>query len=87
MTSVFDMKTGTYTDYTLSPFDAVVAAYAQREKNEYNTWLYQVYHDRVTVCDSCTNGVVVVTCGNQSALAAKGKEREYHNHDYEVERG
>lgn len=83
MTAVFDMNTGTYTDYTLSPFDAVVAAYAQREKRNYNTWTYDEYHGLVTMAESIKPNVVVVTCGNQSALARKGRERTYHYHDWE----
>ena len=34
MIAVLDLNTGTYTDYVLSPFEAVVAAYAQKEGKE-----------------------------------------------------
>lgn len=75
MISVFDMNTGTYTDYTLSPFDAVVAAYAQREKRNWETWTYGQYHPLVTITESVKPDIVVVTCGNQSVLAVRGLER------------
>jgi len=86
MTSVLDLKTGTFTDYTLSPFDAVVAAYAQRERRDFSTWMYSTYHKQVTITKSCKDGISVVSCGNQSALAQWGRERMYHNHDFEEEK-
>lgn len=52
MIAVFDLNTATYTDYTLSPFDAVVAAYAQRERKDFNTWSYRQYHSLVTIAPS-----------------------------------
>lgn len=74
MTSVFDLRTATYTDYTLSPREAVIAAYAQREKRDFNTWLYgDTYGHLVTIADSSKPGLVCVSCGNQSCLAFRGK--------------
>lgn len=61
MTSIFDMNTGTYTDYSLSPFDGVIAAYAQREKRNFNTWTYDQYASLVTMAESVRPDVVVVT--------------------------
>lgn len=87
MTPVFDMRTATYTDYTLSPFEAVVAAYAQREQRDFNTWTYHKYHSKVTMTPShLKTGVTIVTCGNQSAIAVTGKEKDESTpcYDYEV---
>jgi len=84
MTSVLDLTTGTFTDYTLSPVEAVAAAYAQREKRNFNTWEYSKYQKIVTISESIKPGVTVVSLGNQSALAQAGKEHIYPLNDYEV---
>lgn len=76
MIAVLDLNTGTYTDYCLPPFEAVVAAYAQREAKNYNTWTYDQYHKLVTIVDTCKAETVCVTCGNQSTLARKGDEHK-----------
>lgn len=76
MTSVFDMNTGTYTDYTLSPTEAVIAAYAQREKKDWNTWNYEKYRPLLRVGQSTKPGIVVVSCGNQSCLANAARNEE-----------
>ena len=68
MTAVFDLNTGTYTDYMLPPMEAVAAAYAQRELRDWNTWDYAKYRGMVTEKASIKPGVRIVTCGNQSAL-------------------
>ena len=86
MTSVLDLNTGTFTDYTLSPWEAVRAAYAQREKHNFNTWTYAQYDSLVTVSDCFKPGIVCVTCGNQSALARKGDERKSMFHSWEAEK-
>lgn len=41
MTNVFNLRTGQTTHYTCPPEQAVVAAYAQQEKKDYNTHYYQ----------------------------------------------
>jgi len=75
MISVFDMKTATYTDYTLSPVEAVIAAYAQRERRDWSTWTYSQYRDKVTISESnVVDGLVIVTCGNQTCISKKGLE-------------
>lgn len=85
MISVLDMNTGTYTDYSLSPHDAVIAAYAQREKRNFNTWTYGKYASLVTISESIKPDVVCVTCGNQTCLARKGNEHNEYQHDYEID--
>lgn len=84
MTSVLDLNTGTFTDYTLPPVEAVTAAYAQREKHNFNTWEYDKYQKLVTISDSIKPGVTVVSLGNQSTLSQAGKEHSYPLNDYEV---
>ena len=73
MTSVFDLNAGEYSFYSLAPIEAVVAAYAQREKRDFNTWDYSRYRSLVTVADSSKSGFSVVTCGNQTCLFAKDR--------------
>ena len=85
MIGVFDLNTGTYTDYTLSPRDAVIAAYAQREKRNFNTWTYDQYRDLVQVIDSTKAGLTCVTCGNQAVLCRADQIDTEVLHDYEVE--
>jgi len=44
MTRVFNLATGEERFYFCSPFAAVVAAYAQFENNDFNTWMYAKYY-------------------------------------------
>ena len=83
MTNVLDLTTGLYTLYTLGPRDAVIAAYAQNEQRNYNTWTYDQYRKLVTVSESIKPGVTVVTCGNQSCLSRTGFEDVYSAQEYE----
>jgi len=71
LTAVFDLRDGSFTGYSLSPFDAVVAAHAQFELRDYNTWTYGKYHDKVIVRDSLKPGIICVTLGNMTTLAKK----------------
>lgn len=72
ITEVLDMNTGDKTTYTLNPFQAVIAAYAQRERQDYNTWDYHTkYSHLLTVAESARKGWEVITCGNQTALRDK----------------
>ena len=71
-TEVMDMNTGEVATYTLNPFQAVIAAYAQRERRDWSTWDYSTrYGHLVKTVDSVKPGFEVVTCGNQTTLRDK----------------
>jgi hypothetical protein len=72
LTVVIDLNTGEFAEYTLGPFQAVIAAYAQRERRDWSTWDYSTkYGHLVKVADSAKPGWEVITCGNQSTLRDK----------------
>jgi hypothetical protein len=84
MTNVLNLNTGNWTLYTLSPVEAVIAAYAQHEKRNFNTWEYGKYAHLVSIEPSVKSRTSVVTCGSQSCLCAIGNENVYPLQDYEV---
>ncbi len=84
MTNVLNLNTGRWTLFTLSPVDAVIAAYAQNEKLDFNTWTYDRYAHMVKIFPSIKPDTSVVTCGNQSCLSIIGQERIYPLQEYEV---
>ena len=59
-TTVMDLRTGEFRVYLLPPLDAVIAAYAQVERGDYNTWNYSQYRPLVVRAGRC------LSCGNQS---------------------
>ena len=73
MTTVMDLRTGEFTTFSLSPKEAVVAAYAQAERKDWNTWGYENrYAGMVKVAPSARRGVLCITCGNQTCLTTDG---------------
>jgi hypothetical protein len=72
-TTVFNLWTGQESVYTLCPFDAVRAAYAQVERSDFNTWNYHNYNHLIKVSRSKKDGYSIVTCGNQSVLFKDGE--------------
>lgn len=71
MTKVMDLRTGEVREYSLSPKDAVVAAFEQVERKNFNTWTYKSEGVVVATCQKRPD-LEVVTKGNQSALCVKG---------------
>ena len=62
MVTVTNLDTQNTRDYTCSPREAVIASFAQAEKNDYNTWDYKERYDHLV-----TEGETHVTCGNWTA--------------------
>lgn len=72
---VLDMRTGEFTTYCLSPVEAVAAAYAQIERLDFNTWMYEKYESNVRIFQSgLLPYISVITLGNQSAICKVGME-------------
>lgn len=64
VTEVMDLRTGEYVGWwTIPPKEAVIAAYAQFEKEDYNTWLYEERYSHMLV-----RGRYSVACGDYAAL-------------------
>ena len=63
VTKVLNLDTGKHTVYSLSPEDAVVAAYEQSRGN-YNTWQYPAFADH----PEARRGQYSVSCGDFTAL-------------------
>ena len=67
-TKVTDLATGSISYYSLPPRDAVIAAFAQNERNDWETWNYtQRYAGMVR------QGNYTVTCGDFTALTEQGQ--------------
>lgn len=66
VTSVLNLKTGQSRVYCLPPYQAVVAAHAQMERGDYNTWSYADKYARKVKA-----GAATVSCGNCSALLSR----------------
>jgi hypothetical protein len=70
MSQVFDMNRGVWIQYSLSPRDAVVAAYEQFTKGNWNTWTYKAPDCGIQYASLQQPGqgpdprMTVVTCGN-----------------------
>ena len=64
VTRVYDLRTGELRAiYTLSPEQAVICAYAQFEKKDFNTWQYtEKYSFRYGIAKAS------VSCGDYCAL-------------------
>ncbi len=62
MTIVQNLATGVIIDYSCSPEDAVIAAYAQ-ERKDWNTWNYRKKYSNLI-----ERGKVSVLCGDWAAL-------------------
>lgn len=69
--TVMDLKTGETQDFTCSPQEAVIAAYAQSNR-DWNTWDYEKLYSRLV-----KHGKHTVICGDFSAY-----ECECHPHDF-----
>ena len=68
---VLDLNTGEVTVYTCGPFQAVIAAYAQRERRDWNTWDYSTRYGHLVTRAESRAGFETITCGNQSTLRNK----------------
>lgn len=62
MTTVFNLATQEHIEYSCTPAEAVVAAYAQARK-DWNTWQYQARYGHLL-----TEGQYSVACGDFAAL-------------------
>ena len=61
-TTVTNLSTGATREYSLAPREAVMAAFAQGSRNDWNTWAYEtVYGARVE------HGERTVICGDWCA--------------------
>lgn len=69
MSTAFNLSTGERRIYSLSPEDAVIAAYAQ-SRGDWSTWSYQTRYSGQVV-----TGAVCVTIGNWSAFRRAEQER------------
>lgn len=70
--TVMNLRTGEKQEFTCSPQEAVIAAYAQGEKHDFNTWDYQKRYSWLL-----EHGEHTVACGDYSAY-----ECECHPHDF-----
>lgn len=62
LTMVMNLSTCEKIGYSLEPIEAVVAAYAQNTRHDYNTWNYHKYVGLVV------SGEITVACGDWCAL-------------------
>lgn len=70
--TVMHLPTGETQDFTCTPEEAVIAAYAQGDHRYFNTWNYQKRYGHLV-----QHGKHVVMCGDYSAY-----ECECHPHDF-----
>lgn len=68
ITRVLNLSTQQELIYTCTPIEAVMAAYAQVEKKDYNTWDYYVRY-----ADLVVSGKHSVSCGDWCALLQSKK--------------
>lgn len=78
MTTCHNMRTGEYAVYTLPPKEAVVCAYQQLTKRDYNTWNYDMLQ--------VETGEFFYFCGDWAARK-EGHATWAHGQQGEVERG